>query len=195
MVAMASLQDNERDTLAERMCAREPDAFREFSDKFGALFRGIFMSRGMKAAEAEELAVTCVSDISMDVEKYEPREESSFEAWACTIARNKYADWKESQPETQALPETLVAPEPDEKNVVRTETIVSAVQEAMVELSDTDQLLIELRYKREHRTFKEIGELLDMKVGTVRQRHSRALQQLKKILNQDGRITALLRRI
>jgi len=82
-----------------------------------------------------------------------------------------------------------------EENVARTTTIVSAVRQAMVQLNEIDKLLIELRYAREHRTFKEIGQLLAMKEGTVRQRHSRALQQLKGILNQDGRITALLRDI
>jgi RNA polymerase sigma factor (sigma-70 family) len=177
------------------MCAREPDAFREFSDKFGALFRAMFISRGIRAAEAEELAVSCVSDISMDVGKYEAREGSSFEAWVFTIARNKYADWLESEPAAHPLPETLVAPEPVEENVARTTTIVAAVRQAMAQLAEIDKLLIELRYAREHRTFKEIGQFIGMKEGTVRQRHSRALQQLKEILNQDDRITALLRDI
>lgn len=194
---MASVKNNQTDSLPVRMSAREDEAFQEFFDYFTPQFRTMFMAKGMHVAEAEELAISCASDIALKVERYEPREESSFDAWVFTIARNIYAElFKDKEkPRLQALPETLVAPEPVEKNVVREAKIVEAVQEALEQLSETDKLIIQLRYFGEDRSFKEIGEVLGIAAGTARTRHHRAVKNAEKILKDDERITALLRKI
>lgn len=178
------------------MCSRDYEAYEEFFETFTPQFRAMYMAKGMRVAEAEDLAVSAASDVAVNVEKYESRDDSSFEAWAFTIARNAYAEqFKDKDgPYLQSLPETLVAPEPVEKNVAREATIVEAVQEALEQLSETDKLIIQLRYFGEDRSFKEIGEVLGIATGTARQRHHRAMPRVEEILKNDARITALLRK-
>lgn len=196
MEPMVSSKNNETESLAARMCAREEKAFEEFSDNFGPKLRAFLVKKkGMRVADAEDLAVSCISEASVNVEKYETRDEGSFEGWVYTIASHMHADWLKKNPVNDPLPENLVAPEPVEEDSARTATIGSAVHQAMDQLSDTDQMIVQLRYMEESRTFKEIGKLLNINADAARQRHTRALKHIEKILSKDGRITGLLRKV
>lgn len=192
---MVESKNNHTESLAARMCAWEEDAYQEFSDTFGSRLRVYFIKRGMRAGEAEDLAVTCVSEISLKIDQYEAREQGSFEGWVFTIASNMHSDWLKDNPLTDPLPETLVAPEPVEEDLARKTTIISGVQRAMDQISETDRMIVQLRYMQEPRTFSEIGKLLNIKTDAARKRHSRALKRLGEILGKDGRITGLLRKV
>lgn len=50
--------------LVERMRSVEAEAFREFADHFGPPFRAMFIRRGLTPPAAEDLAVSCISDIA-----------------------------------------------------------------------------------------------------------------------------------
>ena len=65
----------------------------------------------------------------------------------------------------------------------------------MDQISETDRMIVQLRYMQEPRTFSEIGKLLNIKTDAARKRHSRALKRLGEILGKDGRITGLLRKV
>ncbi len=196
MEPMVSSKNNETESLAARMCAGEEKAFEEFSDNFGPKLRVyLIKKKGMRVADAEDLAVSCISEASVNIEKYETRDKGSFEGWVYTIASHMHADWLEKNPVTAPLPENLVAPEPVEEDSARTATIGSAVHQAMDQISETDQIIVQLRYMEESRTFEEIGKLLNIKTEAARKRHERALKHIEKILSKDGRITGLFRKV
>lgn len=190
---MAKPLKNEIEELAARMNAADEQAFQEFSDTYGPRLRAFFASRGLRIADAEDLAVSCVSDISLRVNKYQPQQEG-FEAWVFTLARNFLSDWRRKHPEMEPLPESLAAPadpeEPDEGN----QPVIIAVRRAVAGLSVTDQMIVRLRYFGEERSFTEIGALLGIQPGAARVRHFRALKNLEGALKQDDRIQHFLNR-
>jgi RNA polymerase sigma factor (sigma-70 family) len=95
----------------------------------------------------------------------------------------------------EGLPEDLEEPGPVEPRTKKRRTAIVAVRQAMKLLSETDQLILRLRHLEEHRSFKEIAEILGIDPGASRTRHSRALKHLGDILKQDDRVIAVLRKI
>lgn len=176
------------------MCAAEVQAFQEFASIFGPRLRAFFVTRGLRVFEAEDLAVSCVTDISLRVEKYRHQENGGFEAWVFTVARNLLSDWRQSQVTAEPLPDDLEAPDPSDEETESDTSIVLAVRQTLGQLSETDQLIIRLRYLEEDRSFAEIGNLLGVKAVTARVRLHRALQHLESALKQDHRITEFLKR-
>src|SRR5437868_3522796 len=95
--------------LARRMIALEEPAFQEFFDVFAPRFRAFFISKGMTWADAEELAISCVSDVALKIDKYKPLEGVSFEAWVFTLARHARSDWADKQQPQVPLIDGLLA--------------------------------------------------------------------------------------
>ena len=188
---MARLKQSETEALAARMAATEQSAFKEFSDEFGPRLRAFFISKGLRAGEAEDLAVSSVSDISRKVEKYERRENGSFEAWVFTIARRLLSDWRKKHPEYRPLPEGAPSDEPVTEKSPRHQAALRAVNEAYEGLSETDQMILQLRHLEEERTFAEIGEVLGITDVAARVRHNRAIAHLKAKLTDDSRVAHL----
>lgn len=184
----AAKSDIDMEDLARRIRELDEDAYREFSDYFGPRFRSMFLKRGLQMADAEELAVSCITDISLNVEQYKTVEGGSFEAWVFTLARHAYTNRWRALKEADALPENLPSPTTGEDESGPNPELISAVQEALARLSDTDRAVIETRDFGGEQTFAEVGGELSVKVGTARQRHRRALKRLQKLLEQDARI-------
>jgi RNA polymerase sigma-70 factor, ECF subfamily len=178
--------------LPIRMSAAEEQAYQEFSDNFGPRLRAFFISKGLRSSDAEDLAVSSVSDIAMRVEKYQSREDGGFEAWVFTVANNLLVDWWRGHPETESLPDNLEAADSLAEEVVPNKAIVLAVRHGMEQLSETDQQIIRLRYLDRQDSFAEIGKLLGIEPGTARVRLHRALEHLEAVLKEDTRITNFL---
>lgn len=193
MRVVKSTQDDFED-LATRMCAADEQAFQEFASMFGPRLRAFFVTRGLRVMDAEELAVSCVTDISLRVEKYRHQEKGGFEAWVFTLARNFLSDWRQSHVTVEPLPDDLEAPRPSDEETESDTGIVLAVRQALGHLSETDQLIIRLRYLEEERSFAEIGDLLGVKTVTARVRLHRALEHLEAALKQNQRISEFLKR-
>jgi RNA polymerase sigma factor (sigma-70 family) len=193
-VLMVKPQKIEVENLARRMAAIEEEAFAEFANIFGPKLRAFFITRGLRAAEAEDLAVSSITDICLRIEKYAEQEDGSFESWVYTLARNFLVDWHRSRPQVEPLPLQLPAPEPVEGRTETRRVALVAVREAIETLSDTDQMILTLRHLEEERSFSEIGQILGIEPGTARTRHSRALAHLKEVLEGDLRVAKVLRR-
>jgi len=192
---MAQATKSHVEDLASRMGASDEQAFQEFAEQFGPQIRAFFMSKGLRAADAEDLAVSSVTDICLRVEKYEYQEDGGFEGWVFTLARHFLADWRRSYPVVEALPDDLEDPGPVPEKTKKRRTAIVAVRQAVKQLSETDQLVLRLRYLEEERSFNEIGDILGIKPGAARTRHSRALAHLKTVVNSDHRITDVLRKV
>jgi RNA polymerase sigma-70 factor (ECF subfamily) len=178
------------DGLAIRMSAGEEEAFFEFSRTFGPRFRFFFIRRGLNTGDAEELAVSCVTDIALKIDKYQPLRVGGFEAWVFTLARRTLSDWRRARWPAEPLPDDMVAPAPqiaedDEVNV----DVITAVDDAFAQMPQADQVLITLRHFGREHSYAEISELLGISEEAARVRYFRARKRLKGTLLKDTRIT------
>lgn len=179
---------DEMEGLAARMAASEELAYVEFSDTFGPRLRAFFIRKGISGADAEDLAVTCVTDIALKIGKYHSQTRGTFEGWVFTVARNYMIDWLRARNASEPLPEILAAsPTSDSEEAIDLD-VAQAVTEAVSSLSSSDRSIIKARYFSGERDFGEIAEELGITREAARVRHSRAMRKLKTILESDERI-------
>ena len=190
----AARSDMNLEDLARRMSALEEESFYEFAGFFGPRFRALFLSRGLTRADAEELSVSCVTDISLKVGQYKPVADGSFEAWVFTLARRYVIDWWRARQPSLPLPDDLPLSTPSVEEPEPDSELVVAVRAALAQLSEADQKLIRLRNMEGEYTYAEAGEALGISAGTARVRHFRALKRLESLLMKDQRITRHLDR-
>jgi RNA polymerase sigma factor (sigma-70 family) len=175
------------------MLSQEEEAYAEFADTFGPRLRAYFVSRGLVLADAEDLAVSCVTDIALKVDRYRQSVGGGFEAWVFTLARHALSDWRRTQLPTEPLDESLLVGGAGEDKEEKSD-IVFAVREALERLPDADRMLILLRDLEGEHSYQEIGERMNIRQETARVRHSRALAKLKSILEYDPRVRRRLAR-
>ena len=181
------------DSLPRKMLAGEEDAYLAFSELFGPRFRAYFMRQGLSAIDAEELAVSCITDVALAVDKFKDKGSGSFERWAFAIAHNMLMDWLKAQAPTIPLNEDRQTGRwffRQENEAVR-----SAILEAIRELGEPDSTIVFMRLLEEPYTFSEIGERLGISEGAARTRYHRVLKKkLRMILQTKPAIVVLLRR-
>ena len=186
--------DINMEDLAQRMSTLDETAFSEFSEIFGPRFRRNFVKRGLNITDAEDLSVSCITDIALKANQYPPAN-GNFEAWVFTLARNYVVDWWRSRQQLSAeLSDDLPLQTPEAETVEPNMDVVSAVREAMENLSEGDKQIIRVRDLEGASTFAEIGKELKITAGAARVRHMRALERLEALLDQDIRIEKYLER-
>jgi RNA polymerase sigma-70 factor (ECF subfamily) len=183
---------NEIEGLASRMAALEEQSYVDFADIFGPRLKTFFLRRGLSPADAEDLSVSCVTDIALKITKYQSIGEGSFGAWVFTLARHSLADWWRARQETIPLSDQLEAMKPSDEPETESEVAV-AVREALEQLSETDRALVRLRNFGAEHSYAEIGERLGLRSETARVRHFRALKRLKALLEVDVRLSRFLK--
>ena len=189
--------------LPGRMLELEEAAFREFADYFGPLIRALFRKCGLPPMDAEDLAVSYISDIALRVHQYRQIDETSFAAWVYAIARNAAADWWTQTGNTREGIRQLMLTNRngieaagdhennDEPACSRPEVAV-AVQEALFALTEQQREIVYLRDLGEERSYAEIGAMLRIPAGTARVRHKRALDHLRSTLAVDPRMQRII---
>src|SRR5262245_6662465 len=86
------------DELPKRMRNLEKDAFLEFMLAFGLRLRRLFRHWGVRNAEAESLATSCLTDIALKVDQFTTRGPGSFERWVLHLARHAWIDeWRKRE--------------------------------------------------------------------------------------------------
>ena len=95
---------DETDNLAMRMKRLDEAAVGEFAREFGPRLRRYFLRKGVAESEAESLAVSCVSDVWLKLERFTPRAPGGFEAWVFTLARNALIDDRRGAGQRKPLP-------------------------------------------------------------------------------------------
>jgi RNA polymerase sigma factor (sigma-70 family) len=198
----------------------DEEAFVEFVEYFGPVFRNNFRRWGSTEAEAEEWAEDIAVDIVLDkAHKYEKKEKGSFKAWVLTVAENAWIDrkrrqlpvesldeigqvageaglpeWPEDRPEHQPLefPVDFELLEHAEPDEGFSE-IRKAVREAVAQLPLNQRTVIGRHYSG-NLSFAEIARTLDQRQGTVRMWHRRAKLKLAVVLAEDPRIKSFIER-
>ena len=182
------------DDLPNRMVRLENSAFDAFAAEFGPRFRAYFLRRSLRLSEAEDLAASCVQDISLKVaqSQFVSQGTGSFETWVFTLLHHAFVDWlRKPKPAELQGEEKLETPlfgsetDPDDD-------VCAAVAEALDQISEVDRAIIALRDMENELTYEEIGQELHLATGTVRVRHHRALKRMKGVLSQHPTIRRLL---
>lgn len=186
--------DMNMEDLARRMCELDEPAFRDFSDHFGFRFRSLFFRRGLQLSDAEDLAVSCVTDIALKVEQYHPVDGGSFEAWVFTLARRALIDWWRARRDTESLSEDFPSDLSFDDEPGQDSELTTAVRDALAQMSEADRAVIETKNFMGEQTFAEAGAALGLSAGAARVRHHRAMKRLQALLEQDSRIVRHLDR-
>lgn len=177
------------DQLALRMKGLDQEAVEEFANMFGPRLRFFLIHLGAHPAEAEALAVTCITDVWLKLDRFESKGPGSFQSWVFTLARNAWIDDRRRRGRApQALPDSVAAASAV-RDVPETPPEVSAkVLQALESLSEIDRQIIHLRYFEGCQSFEEIGRLVNLSEGAARVRHHRALGSLEPLLAEYRRI-------
>lgn len=116
------------------------------------------------------------------------QDEDALRPWLFRIMTNCHRDWLRRRRDTIDVDDVeLVAEDSPETNAERA-GIVRAVREAILALNDDQRKVITL-VDLEDFSYIEVAGILEVPVGTVMSRLSRARQQLKqRLLQADGQI-------
>lgn len=180
------------ETLTQRMTAGEEAAFVEFSNQFGPRLWVYFRRLGLSSADAEELAVTTISEVSLRIPQYTPRGGGQFSGWVFTIGYRLMIDWQRKNrrhpSSSPAAHEPLVgesmaeAEEESDGGLSPRAVIVGEVHAALETLPDMDRQILQLRDLGPEHSFEEIAQQLGITTANARVRHHRVLRKLEVIL-------------
>jgi RNA polymerase sigma factor (sigma-70 family) len=163
------------------MCEFDERAFQEFAHIFGPRLRALFIKSGLRYLDAEDLTVSCVTDIALKVGKYRPADGGGFDAWVFTLARHSLIDWLRNHSLNKCIseelaPRVLAKDEPE---------LIASVSDALAQMPENDRAVIAAKNFDGERTFAEVAAELGLLVGTARMRYHRALKRLQALLERD----------
>jgi RNA polymerase sigma factor (sigma-70 family) len=193
-------QDEDRwENLISAVRRGAPEAIRIFAGRLEHLLFRFFCSLGLRSDEAEDLSVTCVTEITLKlVFKSDGFHGGNFVGWAFTVARRVLIDQQRRQPDlisvapdvlasiTEAAASAFEEAEPSDLEI--------AVLNALSQLADVDRQLLVARWGRVQVAFDAIGRELGISTVNARVRYARALVKLKKLLMADERVRKWLGR-
>jgi len=140
--------------------------------------------------EAEDITQEVFVKAWRNLKKFD--QNRSFKTWIFSIAKNSCIDFLkkkktipfsefENKTGRNVLLETLVDNAPLPNQLFEQVNITKILTSAIEKLSPQYRMVLFLRYN-DHFTFREIAEVLNEPLHTVKSRHRRALIQLKKLL-------------
>ncbi len=154
-----------------------------------AVFNFTFRFVG-KSEDAEDITQETFLKTWRNLKKY--RQGENFKTWLFTIARNTaidllrkkknfvFSDFENDDGEN-SFAETLTDPEPLPDEVFTQAEEKNVLDNAITKLSPAHREVLLLHYN-EHFTFDEIGKILGKSINTVKSRHRRALEDLRRLL-------------
>ena len=126
----------------------------------------------------------CVNDVLTEVylhrAEYDP-EKGGLASWIGTIARNRAISLYRKQKRDLPLPEDGAEAEGAGPDGTAELEQAMDVERAIAQLSETDQKIIRMKYYG-GMSIQEIAETLHIPYETVKKRHTRSIQQLRKLL-------------
>ncbi len=170
---------------------REPDrAMEALVEQYTALVCHV----ASKYLTDPENVKECVNDVFTEVYlhrgEYDP-EKGSLAAWIGTIARNRAISLYRKGRKDLPLPEDGAEPEPSGPDGTAELEQAMDVEQAISQLSETDQQIIRMKYYG-GMSIAEIAETLHIPYETVKKRHTRSIKQLRNLLLIILAIAALL---
>lgn len=144
-------------------------------------------------ADREAIVELAIEKAVLKIDRYEP-EKGTFPGWARGFVRNEVGNWRRTNQNMLGLdePDRFEDADPPTRRERDVDLLVNRVQQAVSELTPTDQLILQLR-DYEQLSYEEIAMRLDVRPDACRQRHRRALMRLGQILQDDPAVSDQLR--
>jgi len=109
------------------------------------------------------------------------QDENALKSWVFRILTNCYRDWGRRQKDTVDVDSMDLTCEDCPERQTERNRLISEVHRAMAELSTDHRQVVSL-VDLEGFAYAEVSEILDVPIGTVMSRLSRARAQLRKVL-------------
>lgn len=160
-----------------QQCQSVDELYRSFYKK---VYGYIFL-RVKNHAEAEDIAADVFAKVA---EKYDTfdGEKASYSTWIFTITKNMVISHFRKYRESEDISEMEIADDtaaPLDAAILKEQSAVLA--KALTALPERDRDIIIARYYYD-KSFKEIGEMLDMTEANARVSHGRALKKLRELI-------------
>ena len=160
-------------------------ALKELVDKYTNVLYGFIRRFGFSEDETADLLQDIFIKVWKHAQKFDA-EKSSFKTWLFTIARNTIYDAlrkKKREVNISSMDDKKSGEFEDESQDVF--SILNKIEDkklldSLIDKLPTDYKTVVLLHLEEDLTFKEIGEVLDKPLDTVKSQYRRALIKLKK---------------
>ena len=127
------------------------------------------------AADANDILQETMLSIWQSIKSFQ--HDSSFKTWAFTIARRRLADfYRNKKVDNVPLDDNLRAEDGLPDSITRMD-----ISAALSKLSDDESELVHLIFHSQL-SYKEVSELLNIPVGTIKSRMSGIKSKLKKLI-------------
>jgi RNA polymerase sigma-70 factor, ECF subfamily len=144
-------------------------------------------------AEAEDITQEVFLRVWKKIKKLDPQK--NFKSWIFTIAKNASIDYLkkkktltfsafEQEDGGNTILDSLADPEPLPDELFERSDLVTLLDSTLKKISLPYRLVLQLYYF-EHFNFREIAEVLNEPLNTIKSRHRRALIKLKEILDKS----------
>jgi len=170
--------------LVDRARDGDPEAFGQLYDRFQPEIVRYLAHRVGDPDTAEDLAQQVFMKAWQAIPRYEARG-VPFKAWLYRMAHNQMVDHFRTRKQTTDLDGIDVPEDAEAETLVLAAEMSAALGQALGRLSEDHRQVLTLRFLME-KSAKEIGEIMGRKEVTVRGLQMRALQALRREIEETG---------
>lgn len=172
------------EALVDRARQGDPDAFGLLYDRFQPEIVRYLAHRVGDPDTAEDLAQQVFLKAWQAIPRYEARG-VPFKAWLYRMAHNQMVDHFRTRKQTTDLDGIDVPEAAEAEALVLAGEMSAALEAALARLSEDHRQVLTLRFLME-KSAREIGEIMGRKEVTVRGLQMRALQALRREIEETG---------
>ena len=173
-----------QDALVDRARQKDADAFGLLYDRFQPEIVRYLAHRTGDPDTAEDLAQQVFLKAWQAIPRYEARG-VPFKAWLYRMAHNQMVDYFRTRRPTADLEGIDQPEEAEAESIVLAAEMSAALERALSRLSEDHRQVLTLRFLME-KSAKEIGEIMGRKEVTVRGLQMRAMQALRREIEETG---------
>ncbi len=170
--------------LVERAQGGDAEAFGALYDRFQPEILRYLTHRVGNADTAEDLAQQVFLKAWQAIPRYEARG-VPFKAWLYRMAHNQMVDHFRTHRQTTDLEGVEIPEEAEAEEALLTAEMSEALTLALSRLSEDHRQVLTLRFLME-KSAREIAEIMGRKEVTVRGLQMRALQALRRAIEETG---------
>ena len=170
--------------LVERAKSGDAQAFGALYDRFQPEILRYLTHRTRDPEAAEDLTQQVFLKAWQAIPRFEQRG-VPFKAWLYRMAHNQMVDHFRTHKPTTELGDFDLPDEADQESALLTGEMNEALQRALARLSEDHRQVLTLRFLME-KSAREIGEVMGRKEVTVRGLQMRALQALRREIDEMG---------
>ena len=172
------------DALVDRSRLGDADAFGSLYDRFQPEILRYLVHRVGDPDAAEDLAQQVFLKAWQAIPRYEARG-VPFKAWLYRMAHNQMVDHFRTHRQTTDLEGVEIPEEAEAEEALLTAEMSEALTLALARLSEDHRQVLTLRFLME-KSAREIAEIMGRKEVTVRGLQMRALQALRRAIEETG---------